>query len=435
MIARKKSIINLKFIFSWWENIDWFLLILVLGLTIFGGLMIYSTQIYEQGTDWLQQLIMTAIGFIILMLIAKSRYELLLEIHWIIYGVVNFLLIVAIILGTTVNGAQSWIYLGGFNFQPSEFAKLGIIITLAAILHNRDASNIISIVRTLAITAVPWILILLQPDLGTSLVFGAITLGMLYWANADLGWIVLMLSPLVSAFLFNLALPFWIIFVLLMVAIAWFTLPWRAMWALIVLAVNFATGTLGHILWDVLKPYQKDRLTLFLEPEKDPLGGGYHLIQSRIAIGSGEKWGHGIFKGTQTQLNFVPEQHTDFIYSAIGDQFGFVGCMIVLVVFWLICLRLVVIACTAKENFGSLLAIGVLSMIAFQTIINISMTVGIAPITGIPLPWLSYGRSSLLTNFIAIGLVESVANYRNPRLNTTKRDRKSRIKKSKFTFY
>ena len=141
------------------------------------------------------------------------------------------------------------------------------------------------------------------------------------------------------------------------------------------------------------------------------------MIQSRIAIGSGEMWGQGLHQGIQTQLNFIPEQHTDFIFSAVGEELGFVACIALLLVYWLICFRLVWIASTAKDNFGSLLAIGVLSMIAFQVVINISMTIGLAPITGIPLPWMSYGRSALLTNFIAIGLVESVANYRARKKN------------------
>jgi rod shape determining protein RodA len=386
MKSRNITLIANPILPSFWPQIDWSLLILVMGLSLFGGLMIYTTQIFEQGNDWQQQLIMTAIGSILAMLIAKSRYELLLQFHWLTYGLTNVLLIAVMTMGVTVNGAQSWINIGGFNFQPSEFAKLGIIITLAAILHHQDASKLSSVFRALAIMSLPWALIFLQPDLGTSLVFGAITMGMLYWANADLGWILLMLSPVVSAFLFNLYLPIWLIFVILMIIIGWFTLPSRSLWALIILTVNYVAGKCGAILWNLLKPYQKDRLTLFLDPEKDPLGGGYHLIQSRIAIGSGETWGHGLFNGTQTQLNFVPEQHTDFIFSAIGEQFGFVGCLAILIVFWLICWRLVWIASHAKENFGSLLAIGVLSMIAFQTILNIGMTVGIAPITGIPLP-------------------------------------------------
>jgi rod shape determining protein RodA len=164
-----------------------------------------------------------------------------------------------------------------------------------------------------------------------------------------------------------------------------------------------------------LQDYQKERLILFLNPERDPLGGGYHLIQSRIAIGAGGVYGKGLFNGTQTQLNFIPEQHTDFIFSAIGEELGFVGAIFLLLAFWLICLRLVAIAQTAKDNFGSLLAIGVLSMLVFQAIVNIGMTIGLAPVTGIPLPWISYGRSALLTNFMAIGVVESVANHRQRR--------------------
>jgi rod shape determining protein RodA len=253
---------------------------------------------------------------------------------------------------------------------------------------------------------------MLQPDLGTGLVFGAITLGMLYWADANPGWLILMLSPLVSAIIYNVFFPGWLVWALAMGVIAWLTLPFRFVSTIGAIAANFAAGKLSGILWGLLKDYQKDRLTLFLHPEKNPLGGGYQLIQSRIAIGSGEMWGRGLYEGTQTQLNFIPEQHTDFIFSAVGEQFGFVGSIFVLIAFWLICFRLVYIACNAKENFGSLLAIGMLSMIAFQVIVNISMTVGLAPITGIPLPWLSYGRSALLTNFIALGLVESVANYR-----------------------
>ncbi|NEQ27116.1 MAG: FtsW/RodA/SpoVE family cell cycle protein, partial [Microcoleus sp. SIO2G3] len=176
--------------------------------------------------------------------------------------------------------------------------------------------------------------------------------------------------------------------------------------------VNLVSGKLGQIAWGFLKDYQKDRLLLFLYPDKDPLGGGYHLIQSRIAIGAGGLWGRGLNHGTQTQLSFIPEQHTDFIFSAIGEELGFIGSFAVLLIFWLICLRLVIIAQNSKDNFGSLLAIGVLAMILFQVLVNIGMTIGLAPITGIPLPWLSYGRSALLTNFIAIGLVESVHNFR-----------------------
>lgn len=396
------------------KNLDWFLITLVIGISSFGSLIIYSTQIYKQGTDWQNQLIMVVIGSIVLLGLSNYRYELLLRFHWITYSITNLLLVAVIFAGETINGAQSWINILGFQFQPSEFAKVGLIISLSALLHYRDASKLTNFLPVIATVALPWILIMIQPDLGTGLVFGAITLTMLYWANANLGWILLILSPLISAFLFNIVFPIWFIFAIAITFIAWFTLPYnfKSLWALVTLFVNYASGQLGHIFWDLLKPYQKDRLTLFLEPEKDPLGGGYHLIQSRIAIGSGKIYGNGFLEATQTHLNFVPEQHTDFIYSAIADQFGFIGSIVVILIYWLICWRLIMIAMRSRDNFGSLLAIGVLAMIAFQTIINIGMTMGLAPITGIPLPLLSYGRSSLLTNFIAFGLVEAVANAR-----------------------
>ncbi|HEY9301319.1 MAG TPA: rod shape-determining protein RodA, partial [Phormidium sp.] len=335
--------------------------------------------------------------------------------HWIIYGITNLSLIFVMIAGTSAKGAQRWITIGAFNIQPSEFAKLSLIITLAVLLSAKNSGTMGSLIRSLAITAVPWGLVFLQPDLGTSLVFGAITLGMLYWANVNPGWLILLSSPLVSAILFNVYLPGWCAWSALMAVIGWQTLPWPVRGAVGAVAINLIGGEAGHIFWGLLKDYQKNRIITFLNPEHDPLGSGYHLIQSRIAIGSGELWGRGLYHGTQTQGNFVPEQHTDFIFSAIGEELGFVGCIVVLLVFWLLCLRLVMIAESSKSNVGSLLAVGVLAMIVFQVIVNIGMTIGMAPVTGIPLPWVSYGRSAMLTNFIAVGLVESVANYRQRR--------------------
>jgi rod shape determining protein RodA len=235
---------------------------------------------------------------------------------------------------------------------------------------------------------------------------------MLYWANAKPGWLLLLVSPLVSAILDSISQPAWIAWAVLMGVVAWFTLPMRWVTSILAIAMNIAAGMLGQVLWHVLKDYQKARIVVFLDPDKYPLGAGYHLIQSRIAIGAGEFWGQGLNQGTQTQLNFIPEQHTDFIFSSIGEELGFVGAMCLLVTFLVLCWRMLRVASQAPNNFGSLLAVGVLLMISFQVVVNISMTIGIAPVTGIPLPWISYGGSALLTNFVAIGLVESVANYR-----------------------
>lgn len=415
-MLRILSPLRWKYLLAPWQQVDWLLLVTVVGLTVFGGVMIRSAELNQGLTDWWQHWLVGGIGLVLALFIARCRYENLIQWHWVIYALTNVSLLIVILIGTTAKGAQRWISIGGFNVQPSEFAKIGVIITLAALLHSRTAATIPSVIRALAVTAIPWLLVFVQPDLGTSLVFGAITLGMLYWANANLGWLVLLISPIVAVILFSVYLPAWFVWAATMSFIAWRTLPWRWLGAFGAIAVNFAAGQLGHVLWGLLQDYQKNRLILFLNPEKDPLGGGYHLIQSRITIGAGQLWGQGLFQGTQTQLNFVPEQHTDFIFSAIGEELGFVGGLAVLFVFWLICLRLVIIAQTAKDNFGSLLAIGVLSMIVFQAIVNIAMTIGLAPVTGIPLPWLSYGRSALLTNFIAIGIVESVANYRQKRI-------------------
>ena len=411
----QKSLIGMRWksFLAPWQELDWQLLALTIGLTFLGGVMIRSAELNNGQTDWWWHWIIGGIGLTLALFIARSRYELLLQWHWIVYAITNLSLVAVMFIGSTANGAQRWINIAGLQVQPSEFAKLGLIITLAAILHSEPASTMNTVFRVLAIAAVPWVLIFLEPNLGTSLVFGSITLGMLYWGNANPGWLLLLASPIISAILFSVFLPAWFIWVLAMGVIGWRSFSWPLLGGIGALVVNAVSGGLGHFLWGLLKDYQKDRLILFLDPDKDPLGGGYHLIQSRIAIGAGELWGRGLHQGTQTQLRFIPEQHTDFIFSAIGEELGFAGAVCVLFAFWFLCLRLVIIAQNAKDNFGSLIAIGVLSMIVFQTVVNIGMNIGLAPITGIPLPLLSYGRSALLSNFLGIGLVESVANYRH----------------------
>ena len=396
-----------------WQHLDWVLLGIPVLLMTFASVVIASTQINLDSTvyGW-NHFFLGLIGIVIALWIARIRYEFFLQWQWVIYSLINVALIAVIFVGTSGLGAQRWITIFGFNVQPSEFAKIGLIITLAAQLRGNDVTTLLGVIRALAIAAVPWALVFVQPDLGTSLVFGAITLGMLYWANVNPGWLVLMISPLVAAILFHFSIPLWLVWSVGMGIIAWMTLPWRLFSTVLATAINLISGKLGEVFWNLLKGYQKDRLILFLDPDKDPLGGGYHLIQSRIAIGAGQLWGRGLHQGTQTQLNFIPEQHTDFIFTAVGEEWGFVGAIAVVIAYWLICLRLVLIAQNAKDDFGSLLAIGVFSMLIFQVAINIGMTIGLAPVTGIPLPWMSYGRSALITNFIALGIVESVAIHR-----------------------
>ncbi|MEM7555245.1 MAG: rod shape-determining protein RodA [Cyanobacteria bacterium P01_A01_bin.84] len=431
LLKRSRSSHNKVFWQKWfkpWHQVDLLLFILPIGLTIFSGIMIRSVELNQGLNDWMWHLVTGAVGLAIALIISSIRYENLLSWHWITYVLTNISLIVVMIAGTRAKGAQRWISVLGFNIQPSEFAKIAIIITLAALLHKRTASTIPSFLRALGFTAIPWALVFIQPDLATSLVFGAVVIAMLYWANANPGWLILLISPIVSAILFGIKWPFPIVLFdiihigplaiawsILMGIIGWRTLPWKkfGLGAIAPLALNLLCGELGVFAWEnVLQDYQKGRITSFLNPELDPLGTGYHLIQSRIAIGAGGIWGWGLNNGPMTQLNFVPEQHTDFIFSAVAEEFGLVGSLLMLLTFFVICMRLLHVALTAKDNFGSLLAIGVLAMIVFQMTVNIGMTIGLAPVAGIPLPWMSYGRSAMLKNFIALGIVESVANFR-----------------------
>ena len=191
--------------------------------------------------------------------------------------------------------------------------------------------------------------------------------------------------------------------------LAWRSLPWKAIAVVVTLAINGIFAWITPLLWEHgLKDYQRDRLILFLDPTKDPLGGGYHLLQSTVGIGSGQIFGTGLMQGQLTKLQFIPEQHTDFIFSALGEEAGFIGCVVVLVAYLVWAWRLLQISGQARSDFESLVVIGVLAMVMFQVVININMTIGLGPVTGIPLPWLSYGRFALLVNFMGIGLVASV---------------------------
>ena len=320
------------------------------------------------------------------------------------------------LVGTEALGAQRWLALGPFQVQPSEFAKLSTIVLVAAILDRFPIRKPVDLLRPFAVILVPWALVLVQPDLGTSLVFGAVLLGMLYWSAMPWQWLLLLLSPLPTALLGGLRhtgepgiLVIQVVWVAAMGITAWRHLPWRWVSAVLTVLALVATSLSTPWLWEHgLKDYQRDRLTLFLNPSMDPLGGGYHIIQSIIGIGSGGFSGTGLLRGQLTRLQFIPEQHTDFIFSALGEELGFVGCFLVVLGFAAWCWRLLKIATAAKTDFESLLVIGILAMVMFQVVVNVFMTTGLGPVTGIPLPFMSYGRSALLMNCLGIGLVAAV---------------------------
>ena len=250
-----------------------------------------------------------------------------------------------------------------------------------------------------------------KPDLGTSLVLIVLTFVMLYWSRMPIEWLLILVCCIFTS-LFYLISPnlliFWLPF---MGYLAYRSSQKKIIFSMFTLALHSLVIKLTPFIWEFgLKDYQKDRLVLFLDPSRDPLGGGYHLLQSKIAIGSGGLLGNGLLNGKLTNLQFIPEQHTDFIFSALGEELGFLGCILVLFLFFVLIGRLVKVSENARTHFESLIIIGIASTFLFQIIINLFMTIGLGPVTGIPLPFMSYGRTSLLINFICIGLALSTLN-------------------------
>ena len=359
---------------------------------------------------WLSQLVTALFGIVVALLLATFRLERFKPLLLPIYITTVISLIAVKVIGTSALGAQRWISIGPFNIQPSEFAKLSAILLLAAVLDRFPVERPVDLLRPLGVISIPWALVFIQPDLGTSLVFGAMLLTMLYWSGMPFEWLVLLLSPLVTALVSGLipwALALW---VPLIVLIAYRSLPWKRMASAFVLIVQATVAGITPWLWmHGLKDYQRDRLVLFLDPGKDPLGGGYHLLQSTVGIGSGGWFGTGLLQGQLTKLRFIPEQHTDFIFSALGEEVGYLGTVLLVIGFALLMTRLVQVANRARTDFESLMVIGVATMVMFQVVVNIFMTIGLGPITGIPLPFMSYGRFAMVVNFIALGLCLSVA--------------------------
>ncbi|WP_399233349.1 MULTISPECIES: rod shape-determining protein RodA [Synechococcales] len=391
------------------HEIDLVLWGIPLAMTFLAGILIASTQRQAEFADWYQHWITGGVGLVLAALLSRVPLERLRALLLPIYGLTVVSLISVRLIGTYALGAQRWINIGGFHVQPSEFAKLGAILLLAGVLSRYPIERPVDLIRPTGVFLIPWTLVFLEPNLGTSLVFAAVLLVMMFWAGMPLGWVVLLLSPLVAAILAGTLPPALVIWLPLMGLIAYRSLPWRWTGVAITLAVQGLFAAITPYLWmHGLKAYQRDRLVLFLDPSKDPLGGGYHLLQSKIGIGSGGLWGTGLMHGQLTKLRFIPEQHTDFIFSALGEELGFVGAMLLLLGFGVLMWRLLQIAGKARTDFESLVVIGVGAMVLFQVVVNINMTIGLGPVTGIPLPWMSYGRSSLLVNFLALGLCASV---------------------------
>lgn len=327
------------------------------------------------------------------------------------------LLIGVLIFGKTVYGAKSWFSLGPIGFQPSEIAKIGYILFLANFLtrQRKNPNNIKDFALILFYSLIPIGLILLQPDMGTVIVYGIMLAAILFWSGVDLFWFFLFLSPLVVIFASLFGIAAFVLAMLIVFALLIYFKRNIFVNASIVV-MNMAAAYLFDYGMKFLKPHQQKRIETFVNPLADPLGAGYNILQTKVAIGSGGFWGKGFLHGNQTQLRFIPEQWTDFIYCVIGEEFGFLGSVLVIALFLLIFYRLLSIATHTKNKFGSLVVVGIFTLLFTHFTINIGMNLGIAPVIGLPLPFLSYGGSSLLVNSVLIGIALNF--YKNRREHT-----------------
>ena len=392
------------------RNIDVVLWIIPIALSLLAGFLIASTQRQLEEANWMLHWITAFFGFILAFVLAQSPLDRIRKFLTPIYILTVLSLIAVSLIGTSAFGAQRWLSVGGLNIQPSEIAKLTSILVLASVLDRHKFQGPKNLIKPLSIIFVPWFLVFIQPDLGTSLVFGAVLLVMLYWAGMPFEWGLLFLSGLITSIItgvFSWILILWIPFIGFL---SYRSLKKNQFMAIGVMGLQGFIAFITPWLWTyALKDYQRERLTLFLDPGKDPLGGGYHLIQSQIGIGSGGLFGTGLLQGQLTKLSFIPAQHTDFIFSALGEETGFVGTLVVIILFFFLIFRLLKIAKYARTDFESLVVVGIGTMFMFQAMVNIFMTIGLGPITGIPFPFMSYGRTALMVNCISIGLCISVS--------------------------
>jgi rod shape determining protein RodA len=353
------------------KNLDHGFVLTVLTLLLLGLVAVFSAthgKVEAGGGRYgyvLRQSLSAFLGLAALFFMINFDYRYLEKLARPFYLLNLGLLSLLFVMGHMAKGAQSWFRFGGFSFEPAEVAKIAIVLTLAQHLENReDLHRWSGVLSAFLHVGLPVVLILAQPDLGTALVFIGILFGMLYVAGAQ---------------------PRHLLIIILVGA---------------VLAVP-------AYLW-VLKPYQQARIMMFINPYADPTGNGYNVIQSMIAVGSGRLFGKGLFGGTQTQLNFVPEHHTDFIFSVVGEASGFLGSGLVLFLYYYLFRRGLAAVAEAKDRFGMLLAAGVVSMLFSHVLINVGMNLGVMPVTGIPLPFLSYGGSALIADLMGIGLIANV---------------------------
>ena len=404
--------------FARWAG-DPALVLAVMLMTAFGIAMIYSSGVLNiprpvtEGA-WIRQarwFVLALVAFTVVRQLRPRWFE------WVAlpaYGLSVLLLGTTLVVGTgsgTAGGVKSFLDLGFIRFQPAELAKLATILALARYLGTRseDPTTLRALVTPSAIVGIPLGLVILQPDLGTALGFVGILFAALYWAGASIGLLAFLASPGVALIL-SFDNRIWAVFFVIVVGSLYlFRYRLFLVESLAIVLANLAAGTIATPLWNSLAEYQQNRILVFLDPSVDPRGAGYHLIQSMVAIGSGGLSGKGFTEGTQKRLDFLPEQHTDFIFSVVGEELGFLGTGLTLALFAFILYRLVKMAEEATDPFAGLVIFGIFGAWLVHIFVNVGMTVGMVPVTGIPLPFVSYGGTFLLMSWIAVAMAARVA--------------------------
>lgn len=351
-----------------WRLYDYWLTIAAIILGAVGIVLIRSATLIESGVsiDVIKQSVFLGMGVVILTLAPKFNYRWLGSLAWIGYGASVLMLAAVLVAGVSIGGSQRWFLIGPFSLQPSELAKIALILVLAQYFSAgpHRVEDIRFFFGSIVITAVPAFLVYREPDLGTTLMYLGIWGAMVFMAGVPFRYIV-----------------------------------------------GVAVGLLCAVFLQLIriKEYMWERITTFLDPMADPFGAGYNVLQARISVGAGELWGRGLFQGSQTQLEYLRVQHKDFVFAVLAEELGFVGSMLVLCLFVVLLMRASLIATSARDHFGQNIAVGVTTIIFLQTFVNVGMIIGLLPVTGIPLPFLSYGGSALLATFLGIGLLQSIA--------------------------
>ncbi|HAC06071.1 MAG: rod shape-determining protein RodA [Gemmatimonadetes bacterium] len=394
----------------------------IFAMTLFGIAMIYSAGVVHipnavTQDAWVKQAAWFAIALVAFTVLARVPLR---WIEWVAvpsYVVGVLLLAITLVIGTgagTAIGVKSWIRIGGFGFQPSEFAKIATILMLARVLSQRKEplTSLRDLLLPSVLVGLPLALIMLQPDLGTALAFGGILFAILFWAGTPVALLLLVASPGVGLVL-SFDTRIWSAYIVGVVAFLYlYRYRLFLFESVAVVLANVAAGTISRPLWESLKPYQQNRILVFLDPEVDARGAGYQVIQSKVAVGSGGLTGQGFTLGPQKRYDFLPEQHTDFIFSVVGEELGFLGTMAAILGFAFILTRLVRMAEESPDPFAGLVLLGILGAWLVHIFVNVGMTVGVVPITGIPLPFVSYGGTFLLMSWVAVAIAVRVAHER-----------------------